>query len=578
MEKTVRFPFKFKIIFANFILVFLFLTINIGINLKKNQTEKENYLFDSIYNFSKEIQSQLQNDFQAVSTYSSMMLQIIDSLEKESLDESLKMLPLLLGGKSFKKTENQIQLFRSFGEDFSISNDLIQKLYSSKNIDTFFADKDHYLWITCREKLSMCLMVKVKFNFGLSGLDEEDNPLSYVVLDKFKNHIKTKDIKLIDELKKIDFNSQLSIKEVSLNNETYIISKSNFSLGSGYLFVFTPLKTITSEIRKILEESIALAGILLSLSLLFSLILSSYFTKALNVLMKGVEEVSKANYEIELKSHTKDEFNLLIETFNLMVKKIKEYIIQMEKSLRMEQEIKLASLLQDSFIPSKGLDNNFFKISGFYKPATECAGDVWGHQYFNDKLLFYIGDVTGHGLSSAFVTAATSSVFSLFQDFVKNKPSILQNPSEIFYYLNKVISYIGGGKLMMTCFVGVYDTKTKKLYFSNSSHDFPIHIKASNEVSPILTKTDYRLGEKNSPEFQTNSLQLSPGDRILLYTDGLVENKNLEGKNLSEGDLFRIVRRKKKLLNVETVVESYQNNLKDSPPQDDLTVVMLEIK
>jgi sigma-B regulation protein RsbU (phosphoserine phosphatase) len=261
-----------------------------------------------------------------------------------------------------------------------------------------------------------------------------------------------------------------------------------------------------------------------------------------------------------------------------MVKRIKENIIQLEKSVRMEQEIKLASLLQDSFIPTQGFESERMKISGFYKPATECAGDIWGYQIGKDKILFFIGDVTGHGLSSAIVTAACSSVFALIEEISRNDVLIYTEPSRIFQYLNKVISEIGGGKLMMTCFVGIYDFTEKKLYFSNSSHDYPILIKGSGEISPIMSKTDYRLGEMKEPLFQSNQMDLGPGDKILLYTDGLVENKNTQGKNFSEGDLFRLIKRQKNNLSMGVVLDAYTRVQGEHSPQDDLTVVLLEIK
>ena len=164
------------------------------------------------------------------------------------------------------------------------------------------------------------------------------------------------------------------------------------------------------------------------------------------------------------------------------------------------------------------------------------------------------------------------------QDIAKNDQTIFTDPGKIFYFLNKVISEIGGGKLMMTCFVGIYDIPKKKLYFSNSSHDYPIIIKSSGEISPIMSKTDFRLGERPDPVFQSNEMDLLPGDKILLYTDGLVENKNPQGKNFSEGDLFRLIKRQKNKLNMDVVLGAYTSILQESIPQDDLTVVLLEVK
>jgi serine phosphatase RsbU (regulator of sigma subunit) len=73
-------------------------------------------------------------------------------------------------------------------------------------------------------------------------------------------------------------------------------------------------------------------------------------------------------------------------------------------------------------------------------------------------------------------------------------------------------------------------------------------------------------------------MDLLPGDKILLYTDGLVENKNPQGKNFSEGELFRLIKRQKTKLTMDVVLGAYTNILQESIPQDDLTVVLLEVK
>jgi serine phosphatase RsbU (regulator of sigma subunit) len=586
-NKTVKYPFKLKITLANFVLVLLFLLTYVGITVNQNQKEKEEYLFDSIYNFTKGMTATVQNDFQLVATLSSMLIQLVETIDEGSLKSTLSTLPMIKGFQSYKMVSGQIYRVRSTGKDFSIPDALLATSFAKDQVDEFTAleGNSSYVWITCRKNISTCNLIYADFQFAIGAVDEDFAKFEYIIVDnerrsimKSFDHEGTNLTKLLPEFNKMKFGDDYAINEFNINSEKFLVSKTNLEIGPATLYVVSPLKSLAVQIKRVVTDSLGVAGILLGLSLVLSVILSTLFTKALNVLMDGVNVVSTGNYDIQVQSTTNDEFNLLTSTFNSMVRRIKENIIQLEKSFRMEQEIKLASLLQDSFMPSGGFEDSHLKISGYYKPATECAGDMWGFQPTPDKFIFFIGDVTGHGLSSAIVTAASSSVFTLMQDIAKNDQTIYTDPGKIFYFLNKVISEIGGGKLMMTCFVGIYDIPKKKLYFSNSSHDYPIIIKNSGEITPIMSKTDFRLGEKPDPVFQSNEMDLLPGDKILLYTDGLVENKNPQGKNFSEGELFRLIKRQKTKLTMDVVLGAYTNILQESIPQDDLTVVLLEVK
>jgi serine phosphatase RsbU (regulator of sigma subunit) len=586
-NKTVKYPFKLKITLANFVLVLLFLLTYVGITVNQNQKEKEEYLFDSIYNFTKGMTSTIQNDFQLVATLSSMLIQLVETIDEGSLKNTLSSLPMIKGFQSYKMISGKIYRVRTTGKDFSIPDALLAASFQKDQVDEFTAleGNSSYVWITCRKSISTCNLIYADFQFAIGAVDEDFAKFEYIIVDnerrsimKSFDHEGTNLTKLLPEFNKMKFGDDYAINEFNINSENFLVSKTNLEIGPATLYVVSPLKSLAVQIKRVVTDSLGVAGILLGLSLVLSVILSTLFTKALNVLMDGVNVVSTGNYDIQVQSTTNDEFNLLTSTFNSMVRRIKENIIQLEKGFRMEQEIKLASLLQDSFMPSGGFEDSHLKISGYYKPATECAGDMWGFQPTPDKFIFFIGDVTGHGLSSAIVTAASSSVFTLMQDIAKNDQTIFTDPGKIFYFLNKVISEIGGGKLMMTCFVGIYDIPKKKLFFSNSSHDYPIVIKSSGEIGPIMSKTDFRLGERPDPVFQSNEMDLLPGDKILLYTDGLVENKNPQGKNFSEGDLFRLIKRQKNKLNMDVVLGAYTTILQDSVPQDDLTVVLLEVK
>lgn len=116
-------------------------------------------------------------------------------------------------------------------------------------------------------------------------------------------------------------------------------------------------------------------------------------------------------------------------------------------------------------------------VSGYYCPATECGGDLWGYfEIKKDVFALFIADAMGHGVPAALITALAYSSYKTIEDLMISQKSQLDSPDDILKALNRVIFSALEGKIHMTCFLAVIDLNTKKMTYSNAGHNFPLRL------------------------------------------------------------------------------------------------------
>jgi PAS domain S-box-containing protein len=192
------------------------------------------------------------------------------------------------------------------------------------------------------------------------------------------------------------------------------------------------------------------------------------------------------------------------------------------------KELEVARLIQRSMVPSMDtVDRRFIKLAGYFEPVAECGGDWWTyHDLVRDRLLVLIGDVTGHGIPSAMMTAAAKAAVDVVRVVYKDDVSC----TELLSIMNEAICQVSGAKLHMTCFASIIDPATRTMTFANAAHDFPYllrHDAAGQTTLGSLVTQGPRLGESLGAKFESKTVSLQPGDGIVWYTDGLIEDDNV---------------------------------------------------
>jgi len=194
----------------------------------------------------------------------------------------------------------------------------------------------------------------------------------------------------------------------------------------------------------------------------------------------------------------------------------------------MEKEMDLARSLQQQLIP---VNNKFTFISSIYYPMMQLGGDFFDFITFDNpsKIGIILCDVSGHGVSAAFITSMLKSVI-LQAGEQKNDPSVLLS------YLNESF-YDNSGGYFCTAVYCIYDSDLRTISYAIAGHERPLvigrHTVRSLEGAsslPLGVLDNNSLLQRNK-YFVTHRLQLEAGDKLFLYTDGLAEARPIGQKS-----------------------------------------------
>jgi len=196
---------------------------------------------------------------------------------------------------------------------------------------------------------------------------------------------------------------------------------------------------------------------------------------------------------------------------------------------RMDKDLEIVQTVQTTLLPPDHLvQRGPLSFAGKLHSVGTCGGDWWTyHDLADGKVLLALGDVTGHGASAAMITAAAKATCDLACDLHDNRPSV----SAVLSLMNQAVFYAGGRRLLMTCFAMVIDPISGEIEFANAGHNFP-WLARLGKGEPTLTSLiahGARLGDSRDSRYEVVRSTLVRGDRLLLYTDGVIECENTHG-------------------------------------------------
>lgn len=337
--------------------------------------------------------------------------------------------------------------------------------------------------------------------------------------------------------------------------------------------------------KRLIEKSILFAILILSLSFIVSLLSTKRLTSALHRLYLATLKVAEGDFKVQVAVASRDEVGALALSFNKMTKEITRLMIETADKARMEKELETAQLVQDNFFPKEHLKTKNFELTAYFKSATECGGDWWGYQEVGDSIVLFIGDATGHGVPAALMTAVAHStsvmlkkMFSTFSQ-ASHAGNVTYSPALIMEFLNTAIYHGAKGKVKMTFFTASLDLNTGMLRYCNASHDMPLILPLSGEVDTLDGEPDACLGDKEQGIFKEYTYEFKKGDKLILFTDGLLDVRNKEGQEYGERRLIRHLKARQ-YVSVDDVKNSLLNEVEsflgDRKPDDDITFLVAE--
>jgi len=249
-----------------------------------------------------------------------------------------------------------------------------------------------------------------------------------------------------------------------------------------------------------------------------------------------------------------------------------------EQLLSVRNDLNTAARIQQSILPQTFPpfpDRVEFDIFAKMTPAKEVGGDFYDFFFIDhDRLGFVIGDVSGKGVPAAIFMAVSRTL-------LKAIATQVVNPGESLRRINSMLIPESNGRMFVTIFYGVLNTKTGEVQFSFGGHNPPYIKRKEGAIERINHESGFLLGMLDDMEYDVHKITLRPGDTILLYTDGVTEAMNGSAELFEESRLQDSLRR----LNgspLKEMLEGINTDLMEfaagAPQADDITMLALQYR
>ncbi len=276
------------------------------------------------------------------------------------------------------------------------------------------------------------------------------------------------------------------------------------------------------------------------------------------------------------------EVGKLARSYISMIEDLETYIENLQSIMsekeRINAELQLASDIQAHMLPCifpPFPERTEFDLYALMHPAKEVGGDFYDFFIVNDdKLAFIVADVSGKGVPAALFMVIAKTL-------IKNYTQMNMDPAEVFTTVNHILCDGNDAGLFVTAWMGVLEITSGKLTYVNAGHNPPLIKRANGEFEYLRERTGFVLAGMDGIKYRQNNLELHPGDRIFLYTDGVTESTN-EHEELYGEERLQHFLNNHETGNTEEVLDSLRKDLRDfsneAPQFDDITMLLLDYK
>jgi sigma-B regulation protein RsbU (phosphoserine phosphatase) len=359
--------------------------------------------------------------------------------------------------------------------------------------------------------------------------------------------------------------------------------------GEPHLVFFAPIRSAGWSFAAAVPESAVLGPVyaqlrerglvaLIAVVILISLVmlLGMYITRPLVDLVAGVRELAAGKLDVRVSSlRRRDEVGQLAEAFNQMTADLRKNIeaFKREAAAReaVESELRVARRIQAAMLPQVFPQRETYKIFGVSAPAQFVGGDFFDcFETAGGTLTLVIGDVSGKGIPAAMFMAMARTTI---RDLAREEKS----PATVLSLANELLMQSNEQGMFVTMFLGRYDPGSGLLRFANGGH-LPPYILDGGPPRKAGRSTGTVVGVLEGREYEEGEIQLAPGERLFLYTDGVTEARSPSGELFSEARLEPFLANHGAAPPEElcrrsvAVVDHFQGDTR----ADDLTVLVLE--
>ena len=248
-----------------------------------------------------------------------------------------------------------------------------------------------------------------------------------------------------------------------------------------------------------------------------------------------------------------------------------------KKQLLIDRDLESAAAIQKSLLPDKSPAIDNIQVAWTFEPCEQIGGDIFNIHHMDERNVgLYMLDVCGHGVPAALISVAVSQFLNSTDGLLGNNCELL-SPEIVLNKLDHSFPFERFDSFFSIIYMTI-DIKEGWLDYSCAGHPSPILLRSDGTMD-FLNQRGPIIGFGSETPFGQSSIQLQAGDRIILYTDGLIESRNTAGDYFGKPGLYDVLANHRNEP-IQDMVDAVYAKIKDfrqqAAPDDDISLLALE--
>ncbi len=306
--------------------------------------------------------------------------------------------------------------------------------------------------------------------------------------------------------------------------------------------------------------------------------ISTLITEPIKLLMYDMQEVSGGNLAHQTVARSKDEIGMLAATFNRMTQALEAAHKQEVEAKALEHDLAIAEEIQSNLVPKRMLKIPGYDISAYYRPSKEVGGDYYDFlEIDDDHDGIIVADVSGKGVPGSLVMTMARAFIRM-----KSERSGNASPADALMHVNRMLAQDIKKGMFVTALYGILDKRTNEIRLASAGHNPLVVWRAATGAIELANPNGIALGFDKGPVFERTvkeeKISLGHGDRVVLYTDGVVEAMDEKSREFTDERFRKLVqqlatRDSNQMLNL--IAKALDEHKGAALQSDDITIVTL---
>lgn len=295
------------------------------------------------------------------------------------------------------------------------------------------------------------------------------------------------------------------------------------------------------DVARATTAMVVAGGLAVLVGILAGIIGGMGLARPIRRLAQTARDIAGGRLSTRAEVSSRDEIGDLASTMNDMASQLGQLMEETRQNAELEQELAVARQIQRALLPAVTVVRcPGLHVCGTVEPASHCGGDWWTYlKLTRQRTLVLVGDVTGHGISSAMLTATARSCLDTVRQLTRGDFQV----GYLLKIMDQLLREGIGDEYHMTCFASILDPIEGTLTYANAGHNQPYLLRYTPEGwrHGRLSARGNRLGDADGHAFVEHTIKTRPRDLLCWHSDGLVEAVDGDGREFGGRRLRQVL-------------------------------------